>query len=75
MERSFLFLVTQLRPHPNPLPKAKGVYLILAHCPVKHRFGNQSACAIICAQPALSVGICSGLLLVIEDGSPWQKQS
>ena len=25
MEESFSFLVTQLRPHPNPLPKGEGV--------------------------------------------------
>jgi len=26
MEESFSFLVSQLRPHPNPLPKGEGVY-------------------------------------------------
>ena len=32
MEESFSFLVTQLRPHPYPLPEGEGVYLkILAH--------------------------------------------
>jgi len=33
MERSFLFLVTQLRPHPNPLPKGVGVCLNLGTLP------------------------------------------
>ena len=75
MERSFLFLVTQLRPHPNPLPKGVGVCLNLGTRPVKHRCGYRSTCAIICNQPGPLVRICSSLLLDVEDGFPWQKES
>ncbi len=43
MEESFLFLFTQLRPHPGPLPKGEGVtYKFLAHWLIRNHWLLQS---------------------------------
>src|SRR5437016_10095100 len=43
MKESFLFLFTQLRPHPGPLPKGEGVtYKFLAHWLIRNHWLLQS---------------------------------